>query len=62
MASKTVDTDLNVNGVVDATTVQEGGVPVVVSSNVDDVVEISQTAYDALGAGRPAGRLYVITS
>lgn len=62
MADKTVDTNLNVTGTVNATTVQEGGVPVVVSSNVNDIVEISQAAYDGLGAGRPSGRLYVITS
>lgn len=62
MADKTVDTNLTVSGTLDATTLQEGGVPVVVSSNVNDIVEISQAAYDGLGAGRPAGRLYVITS
>lgn len=62
MADKTVDTNLNVSGTLDATTLQEGGVPVVVSSEVNDIVEISQTAWDGLGAGRPAGRLYVITS
>lgn len=62
MADKTIDTNLNVTGTVNATTVQEGGVPVVVSSSINDIVSISQSAYDALGAGRPAGRLYVITS
>lgn len=62
MADKTVDTNLNVTGTVDATTVMEGGVPVVVSSNVNDIVEISQASYDALGAGRPAGRFYLITN
>lgn len=62
MATRTVDTDLSVTGTVNATTVQEGGTPVVVSADVDDIVEISQTAYDGLGAGRPAGRLYLITS
>lgn len=62
MATKTVDTNLSVTGTVNATTVQEGGTPVVVSSDVDDIVEISQAAYNALGAGRPAGRLYLITS
>lgn len=62
MADKTVDTNLAVTGTVNATTVQEGGVPVVASNDIDDIVEISQAAYDGLGAGRPAGRLYVITS
>lgn len=62
MADKTVDTNLNVTGTVDATTVTEGGVPVVVSSAVDDVVSISEAAYNALGPGRPAGRFYLITS
>lgn len=62
MADKTVDSNLNVTGTVNATTVQEGGVPVLVSSDVDDVVEISQAAYNALGGGRPAGRLYLVTS
>jgi len=62
MADKTVDTNLSVTGTVNATTVQEGGVPVVVSSNIDEIVEISQAAYDGLGAGRPAGRFYLVTS
>ena len=62
MADRTVDTNLNVTGTVNATTVQEGGVPVVVSSTINDIVEISQAAYTALGPGRPAGRFYLITS
>jgi hypothetical protein len=62
MADRTVDTNLNVTGTVNATTVQEGGVPVVVSPTINDIVSISQAAYDALGAGRPAGRFYLITS
>ena len=62
MAARTVKTDLDVDGTVDATTVTEGGVPVVVSTSIDDIVEISQASYDGLGGGRPAGRLYVITS
>lgn len=62
MADKTVDTNLAVTGTVNATTVQESGVPVVVSSTIDDIVEISQATYDGLGGGRPAGRLYIITS
>lgn len=62
MAEKTIDTDLAVTGTVNGTTMQEGGVPLVASSNVDDIVETSQAAYNALGAGRPAGRLYIITS
>ena len=62
MADRTVDTNLSVTGTLDATTVQEGGIGVVVSSDVDDIVEISQAAYDGLGPGRPAGRLYLITS
>ena len=62
MADKNVDTNLSVTGTINATTVQEGGVPLVASSDIDDIVEISQAAYDGLGAGRPAGRLYVITS
>jgi hypothetical protein len=32
------------------------------SANIVDIVTISQAAYDALGAGRPATRLYLITS
>lgn len=62
MAARSVDADLTVTGIVNATTVQEGGTPVVVSTDIDDMVEISQSAYDALGAGRPAGRVYFITS
>ena len=62
MADKTIDTNLDVTGTVNATTLQEGGVPVTVSSDIDDIVEISQTAFDGLGPGRPAGRLYLITS
>ena len=62
MATRTIDTDMVVTGIVNATTVQEGGTPVTVSNDVDDIVEISQTAYDGLGGGRPAGRLYLITS
>lgn len=61
MADRNVNTNLNVTGTLNATTVQEGGVPVVVSSDIDTVVEITQEAYDALGPGRPAGTLYVIT-
>jgi hypothetical protein len=34
----------------------------VTSSDVNDIVEISQASYTALGAGRPANRLYLITS
>lgn len=62
MANRTVDTDLTVTGTVNATTVQEGGVPVVVSPTINDIVSISQAAYNALGGGRPAGRFYLITS
>jgi hypothetical protein len=62
MADRKVDSDLSVTGTVNATVLQEGGIPAVTSSDVDDAVEISQSAYDALGAGRPAGRLYLITS
>lgn len=62
MADKTIDTNLAVTGTVNATTVQEGGVPVVVSSEINDIVEVSQAVYDGLGGGRPAGRLYLITS
>lgn len=62
MADRNINTNLNVTGTIDATAIQEGGVPVVVSSTIEDIVEISQAAYDGLGAGRPAGRLYVITS
>jgi len=62
MADRTVDTNLSINGTVNATVLQEGSVPVVVSSDVDDILEISQSAYDALGAGRPSNRLYLITS
>lgn len=62
MADKTVDSNLSVNGTVDATGLTEGGVPVVVSSVVNDQVEISQSAWTALGAGRPSGRLYLVTS
>lgn len=62
MADKTVDTNLNVTGTVDATTVTEGGVPVVVSAAIDDIVTISEAAYTALGSGRPSGRFYLITS
>lgn len=32
------------------------------STDVLSIVEISQVAYDALGGGRPAGTLYVVTS
>jgi hypothetical protein len=35
---------------------------VILSTDVGDAVEISQAAYNALGAGRPATRLYLITS
>lgn len=56
------DDNVNVQGTLNAATLQEGSVPVVVSSNLDDVVTISQAAYTALGAGRPSGRLYLITS
>lgn len=38
------------------------GLPVVTSLTIDDIVEITQAEYDALGAGRPASRLYLITS
>jgi hypothetical protein len=34
----------------------------VTSTDVTDIVEISQASYTALGAGRPANRLYLITS
>lgn len=62
MSTKTVDTDLSVTGTLNATTLLEGGTGVVVSSDVSDIVEISQSSYDALGSGRPATRLYLITS
>lgn len=42
--------------------ITENGTAVPVSANVTDIVSISQASYDALGAGRPAGRLYLITS
>ena len=34
----------------------------IASTDVESVVEISQSAYDALGGGRPATTLYLITS
>lgn len=55
-----VDGNLTVLGTVNAPSVQENGVPLVASSNVNDIVTITQAAYDALGGGRPAGRLYVV--
>lgn len=58
----TVDGNVTVTGTVNGTTMQEGGVPLVASSNVNDIVSISQAAYNALGGGRPSGRLYLITS
>lgn len=33
----------------------------VTSPTIDDIVTITQAAYDALGPGRPSTRLYVIT-
>jgi hypothetical protein len=57
-----VNANLDVTGTVNATGLQKGGVPVVVSTTITDIVSISQAAYDALGAGRPAGRFYLITS
>lgn len=38
----------------------EDNVPL--STDVNDIVEISQASYDGLGGGRPASRLYLITS
>lgn len=55
-----VDTNLTVLGTLTAPTIQKGGVDVVVSATVDDIVVVTQAAYDALGSGRPAGRLYVV--
>lgn len=60
--TKTVDHNLEVLGSVNAATLTKESTPVVISGDVDDIVETSQSAYDALGGGRPSGRLYLITS
>lgn len=54
-----------VSGTVDGRDIATDGAIIdaaVTSSDVDDIVEISQASYNALGSGRPAGRLYLITS
>ena len=54
-----------VSGTVDGRDIAADGAildTAVTSSDVDDIVEISQSSYDALGSGRPAGRLYLVTS
>jgi len=54
-----------VSGTVDGRDIATDGAIIdaaVTSSDVDDIVEISQASYTALGSGRPAGRLYLITS
>ena len=55
-----VDASLTVLGTLSAPVIQKGGVDVVVSSTIDDIVVVTQATYDALGGGRPAGRLYVV--
>lgn len=63
--SRTLSGNLTVTGTVDGRDVAADGAIIdaaVTSSDVDDIVEISQASYNALGSGRPAGRLYLITS
>jgi hypothetical protein len=54
------DANVVVLGTLAAPTITKAGVPVLSSNNVNDVVTITQAAYDALGASRPAGRLYIV--
>ena len=57
--------NITVGGTVDGRDIAADGAIIdvaVTSSDVDDIVEISQASYDALGSGRPANRLYLITS
>lgn len=60
--TRAIDQNLEILGAVNAAELSQNGTPVVISGSITDVVEISQAAYDALGAGRPAGRLYLVTS
>jgi hypothetical protein len=57
-----INDNVTVQGSIDSPSPKKSGVAVVASSTINDIVTISQAAYDALGAGRPATRLYVITS
>lgn len=55
-----LDDALTVLGTLTAPVIEQNGVSVVVSANIDDAVVVTQAAYNALGAGRPAGRLYLV--
>jgi len=60
-----INGNITVTGTVDGRDIAADGAIIdaaITSSDVDDIVEISQASYDALGSGRPAGRLYLITS
>lgn len=55
-----VDANVVVLGTLSAPTIEKAGVPVLSSDDVNDVVVSTQAAYNALGGGRPAGRLYIV--
>lgn len=60
-----INGNIIVTGTVDGRDIAADGAIIdasLTSNDVDDIVEISQTSYNALGSGRPAGRLYLITS